>query len=249
MFVGNEVKSGSCATVAIAIVVGNNGNATRMVLDATLQKTEAADATEVFMKRAIEDAGCSIRCRGNVQAIVIDRHPVNLSAIKEQCVPVFFCCMHDVNAVLKGLKAFVSRTKCFANSTKNGLLLQVSNILGTSEYKLLEAFTRKLKVVARAEEQLDWKNLSDGALKVVTLMASLGRCLTLFRNNLNPLKLEAERTIFEQHLEFDGVESLLESTQQHLDLSIKSGGIPHRIIDLSLTGDYCLRSATLLLRL
>lgn len=66
MFVGNEMKSGSCATTAIAIVVKHNGNATRVVLDATLQKGETADATEVFIERAIADAGCSITCERNL---------------------------------------------------------------------------------------------------------------------------------------------------------------------------------------
>lgn len=239
------MKSGSCATVAIAIVVNSCGNATRMVLDATLQKTETGDATAGLMERAIEEAGCSITSKGNVQAIVIDRHPVNLSAIKELDVPVIFCCMHDTNAVLKALKAFVFKTKCFKNLTKNVLLLQIANILGTSEAKLMQAFLRQLDVVARAEKQLDWKNLSGGALKVITLMAALGRCVTLFRNKLNPMKLEAERMILHEHLEFDGVEHLMESTQQHMDLSLVNDGTPHRITDLSLAGDYCLRSATL----
>lgn len=231
IIVNDEARCGSCATIAIATYVEYSGNSSRYLIDAMLQKSETARTTEEFMKRVVKTVSSS---KVKVGALVTDRNNVNVSASTVQTTPLIFCCMHDVGGILKTLKKSCMENECFAGSNDK-LLLQIANALATSEYKLVERFIRLAEVPQRAEREMDKSSLkiSKEMRTVVTVMASLARCLQIFSKPLNASELQKEREFLTKHLKIHGIENLLKSTQQHLTLSALNGNNPYRIIDLT----------------
>lgn len=218
-----------------------------MLVDATAQMKESAKITEAFMKRVAGDVSSivKIETRNHQLTFVVDRNKVNLSAVKQQGVRVIYCCMHDAQRVLEDLKHFSKDNNCFGESINSDLPTKLSNVLTATSYKLIESFLEIASQMDEIESKLRNGSYKIGktTMKVITVMASLARCIKLFQDKLNPEKLKAEQDILKNHSELNGIQRILESTKQHLDLS-EHTGIRHCIIDLTIVQDYVVRSIT-----
>lgn len=246
VIIGDEVKSGDVATVAITFVVGVHGTiSSRYITDATLQKSEAENPTRSIMQRSIK--GSKNLAVNGVKAVIVDRLHVNTAALANMKITVLFCCSHDVARVLHLLHDIAKKAHYFNSLGHLPCVQALASGLTSSKLANLPKFNTIIKPHVKALVNAATNQSNPHFNKFVEIIAALDTCLDLFQQPLDirvSSKLEVELVILRrQQSKYVIVKNLVESIESHIKLASETG-VSHRIEDLTLNTDYAVREKT-----